>query len=154
MGDILRGGENRPMADSQHPSSPVKSKNRIKRERDLSSINGRILKAEERKIFAMNIRYARHCLGLTVHDLGRLMDTKGTYVALVERGENNTSIDRMATFAKALGHPLHALLNPRFVSDSNSDRNIQQRTPNVEQPEAPAKGRPLKSDKWPRKPVR
>lgn len=135
------------MADNEHPANPAKTKNRIKRERELSSINGRILKAAERKIFAMNIRHARHSLGLTVHDLGRLMDTKGTYVALVERGENNTSIDRMATFAKALGHPLHVLLNPRFVGDSNSDRVNPQRTPNVEKPEAPAKGRPLKPDK-------
>lgn len=110
----MHGGENRPMVKADQSSAP-KSKNRIKHERELSAINGRLLKAEERKIFAMNIKYARHCLGLTVHDLGRLMDTKGTYVALIERGENKTSIDRMATFAQALGHPLHDLLNPRFV---------------------------------------
>lgn len=133
------------MADTRRPFNPAKSKNQIKRERDLSSINGRILKADERKIFAMNVRYARHCLGLTVHDLGRLMDTKGTYVALVERGENNTSIDRMATFAKALGHPLHALLNPRFVSDTNFDRNISQHSQTGDQPETPAKKTALKT---------
>lgn len=113
------------MANIDQPSAP-KSKNRLKHERELSAINGRLLKAKERAIFAMNIKYARHCLGLTVHDLGRLMDTKGTYVALVERGQNNTSIDRMATFAQALGHPLHALLNPRFVSDSKLAVNKQQ----------------------------
>jgi transcriptional regulator with XRE-family HTH domain len=134
------------MANIEQPSTP-KSKNRIKHERELSAINGRLLKAKEREIFAMNIKYARHCLGLTVHDLGRLMDTKGTYVALVERGQNNTSIDRMATFAQALGHPLHALLNPRFVSDSKLDTNEQQLSQTPDVSETSAKGRTLKPDK-------
>ena len=134
------------MADIENPIVP-KSKNRIKHESKFSAINGRLLKAKERQIFAMNIKYARHCLGMTVHDVGRLMDTKGTYVALVERGQNNTSIDRMATFAQALGHPLHALLNPRFVSDSKLDNNNQQHSQFREEIETPAKGRPLKPDK-------
>jgi transcriptional regulator with XRE-family HTH domain len=134
------------MTNIEQPSTP-KSKNRIKHERELSAINGRLLKAKEREIFAMNIKYARHCLGLTVHDLGRLMDTKGTYVALVERGQNNTSIDRMATFAQALGHPLHALLNPRFVSDSKLDTNEQQLSQTRDVSETSAKGRTLKPDK-------
>jgi hypothetical protein len=124
-----------------------KSKNRIKQERELSAINGRLLKAHERKIFGMNIQHARNCLGLTVHDVGRLMDTYGTYVALVERGENNTSIDRMATFAKALGHPLHALLNPRFIDDSNINSNNQQQTQDREATLDPAEGRTIKPDK-------
>lgn len=132
------------MAD--HDAKP-KSKNRIKQERELSAINGRLLKAHERKIFGMNIQHARNCLGLTVHDVGRLMDTYGPYVALVERGENNTSIDRMATFAQALGHPLPALLNPHFIRDSNININTQQHTQEPDASPDSAKGRTLKPDK-------
>jgi transcriptional regulator with XRE-family HTH domain len=137
------------MADIENPSvpKPPKMKFRVERNRALSSTDSRIFQAEERKVFAMNIKYARHCLGLTVHDVGRLIDANGTYVALVERAQNNTSIDRMATFAQALGHPLHALLNPRFVSDSKLDSNNQKHSPFREEIETAAKGRPLKPDK-------
>jgi transcriptional regulator with XRE-family HTH domain len=134
------------MANIDPPSAP-KSKNRIKHERELSAINGRLRKAAERKIFAMNVRYLRHNLGLTINDLGRLMDTSGTYVALVERGENNTSIDRMASFAQALKCPLHSLLNPRLVADSKIGDNNPQPLQTREIFETSAKGRTLKPDK-------
>ncbi|OYW00837.1 MAG: hypothetical protein B7Z58_13920 [Acidiphilium sp. 37-64-53] len=117
------------------------------------AINGRLLKAKEREIFAINIKYARHCLGLTRHDLARPVDTKGTKAALVERGQNNTSSDRMATLAQELGHPFHALQKPRLLSDRRLNNNEPELLQTREVSEPSVKGRPLKPDKYPRKAV-
>ena len=83
------------MADIDKPPAP-KSKNRIKLERELSAINGRLLKAAEGHVFGMNDKYLRNNRGMNLAALGRRVDANGTYVSLVERVENNPSIDRLA----------------------------------------------------------
>lgn len=114
-----------------------------------SGSRGQTLKADERWVFARNIRLLRLSLGLTTTTVGQRIGTAATYVAMVERGENNTSIDRMATFAQALGHPLHALLNPRFIDDNNLSGNIllQTKSQDREVVAVPAKGRHKIPDK-------
>ena len=134
------------MADIDKPPAP-KSKNRIKLERELSAINGRLLKAPERHVFGMNVKYLRNSRGMNLAELGRRIDANETYVGLVERGENNTSIDRLASFAKAFDVPLHVLLNPHMISDSKSETNSPQQSQLRDVPETSAKGRPIKPDK-------
>jgi len=134
------------MANIDKPPAP-KSKNRIKLERELSAINGRLLKAPERIVFGMNIRHIRNSRGMNLAEVGRRIDANETYVGLVERGENNTSIDRLASFAKAFDVPLHDLLNPHMISDSKSETNRPQQSQIRDVPATPAKGRRLKPDK-------
>jgi len=105
------------MAKIDLPSAP-KSGNRIKIENELSTIDGGLLKATEDKIFAMHAKCARNYLFLMPYDLGQLTDTYAPHVAIVERAQHNTSIDSIASFAEALGHPLNTLLSPRFGDES------------------------------------
>lgn len=108
---------------------------------ELSSKDSRIFKAEERKIFAINVMAARLAHGWGISDLARRIDADYGYVYRVEAARLNISIDRMATFATALNHPLHDLLHPRFVSDSKNTVSTQPRSGTSDRKEASPKER-------------
>lgn len=83
--------------------------------RERSSPKRTTYKAVERDVFARNVRTARLVLGWNQAELGyRIVGTSG-YVGAVEAGQENVSIDRMATFAQAFGQPLYKLLQPGFT---------------------------------------
>ncbi|MGD0252598.1 MAG: helix-turn-helix transcriptional regulator [Verrucomicrobiota bacterium] len=63
-----------------------------------------------RRIFAENLRKARHAKGLSQEDLAELARLHRTYVGSVERAERNVSIDNMERLAAALGVSLTLLL--------------------------------------------
>jgi len=67
-------------------------------------------KPVSRRIFAENLRKARHAKGFSQEDLAELADLHRTYVGSVERAERNVSIDNMERLAAAVGVPLPALL--------------------------------------------
>jgi len=67
-------------------------------------------KPVSRRIFAENLRKARHAKGLSQEDLAELANLHRTYVGSVERAERNVSIDNMERLAVAVGVPLPSLL--------------------------------------------
>nr|WP_246581077.1 helix-turn-helix transcriptional regulator [Deinococcus aestuarii] len=58
------------------------------------------------------MRAERHRRGLTLEDVAALADMNWSYIAGLERGERNVSIDNMSALAGALGMPLWELLRP------------------------------------------
>ena len=67
-------------------------------------------KPAARRIFAENLRKARHSKKLSQEDLAELANLHRTYVGSVERAERNVSIDNMERLASALGVTLPSLL--------------------------------------------
>ena len=63
-----------------------------------------------RRIFAENLRKARHAKKLSQEDLAELANLHRTYVGSVERAERNVSIDNMERLAAAVGVALPELL--------------------------------------------
>ena len=63
-----------------------------------------------RRIFAENLRTARHAKKLSQEDLAELANLHRTYVGSVERAERNVSIDNMERLAAAVGVALPELL--------------------------------------------
>ena len=63
-----------------------------------------------RRIFAENLRKARHEKGLSQEDFAELANLHRTYVGSVERAERNVSIDNMERLAVAAGVSLPSLL--------------------------------------------
>ncbi len=63
-----------------------------------------------RRIFAENLRKARHEKGLSQEDFAELANLHRTYVGSVERAERNVSIDNMERLAAAAGVSLPSLL--------------------------------------------
>ena len=63
-----------------------------------------------RKLFGARLRAERHARHLTLEEVGQRADMAWNYVAQVERGERNVSIDNMAALAAALGVSLAELL--------------------------------------------
>lgn len=130
---------------SENEDSTAKRRTGPRRVRkELSSVDGRIFKAAERRIFAANVRAARRALGWSKTELARRIDADGGYVFRVEEARLNISIDRMATFASALNQPLHQLLHPGFMSDSKNTNLSDLQLQAGEQPKESVK-------KWHRK---
>jgi transcriptional regulator with XRE-family HTH domain len=67
-------------------------------------------KRAARRIFAKNLRSARHQKSLSQESLAALAGLHRTYVGSVERGERNVSIDNMERLAIAVGWSLPDLL--------------------------------------------
>ena len=63
-----------------------------------------------RRIFAENLRKARHEKGLSQEDFAELANLHRTYVGSVERAERNVSIDNMERLAVAAGVSLPSML--------------------------------------------
>lgn len=66
--------------------------------------------SETRTFFGQRVREVRREKNLTLEDLGEFSDMNWSYIAQVERGERNVSIDNMAAIAEGLGVPLRDLL--------------------------------------------
>lgn len=63
-----------------------------------------------RKLFGIRVREQRKAANLTLESLAEQADMNWSYIAQVERGERNVSIDNMAALAAGLGVPLRDLL--------------------------------------------
>lgn len=66
--------------------------------------------SETRIFFGRRVRELRHEKKLTLEDLAESSDMNWSYIAQVERGERNISIDNMSAIADGLGVPLRELL--------------------------------------------
>ena len=64
----------------------------------------------ERVLFGQRLRTERHARQLTLEDVAEAADMNWSYIAQVERGVRNISIDNMAALAGALGVALSVLL--------------------------------------------
>lgn len=59
-------------------------------------------KTRHRLLFGMAVRRQRESLGLSQEGLAEIADVHHNFVGLIERGQQNLSIDSMVKFAKAL----------------------------------------------------
>jgi len=66
--------------------------------------------SEARKAFGERVRARRRALNLTLEDLAERADLNWSYIAQVERGIRNVSIDNMAALADGLNVELRDLL--------------------------------------------
>lgn len=66
--------------------------------------------SDTRRIFGERLRSRRKEMKLTLEDVAEKAQMNWSYIAQVERGERNVSIDNMAALAEALDVPLRDLL--------------------------------------------
>lgn len=66
--------------------------------------------SQTRREFGEQLRARRKELGLTLEDVAERAEMNWSYIAQVERGERNVSIDNMAALAEALEVALRDLL--------------------------------------------
>lgn len=69
-------------------------------------------KGTARGILATNMKVLRADLGLSQEDLALECELHRTFIAHVERGARNISLDNIEKIAKALRVPVHQLLTP------------------------------------------
>ncbi|MBB4843181.1 transcriptional regulator with XRE-family HTH domain [Paucibacter oligotrophus] len=65
-----------------------------------------------REVFARNLRRARRLKDLTQESLALDAGVPRAYLSRVERGGINLSIDSADSLARAIGIPLHELVDP------------------------------------------
>ncbi|QNK65806.1 helix-turn-helix domain-containing protein [Variovorax sp. PAMC26660] len=65
-----------------------------------------------REVFARNLRRARRLRDLTQEGLALEAGVPRAYLSRVERGTINISIDNADALARAIGVPLHELVDP------------------------------------------
>lgn len=70
------------------------------------------LGGKARGVLATNMRILRAQQGLSQEDLALECDLHRTFVAHVERGARNISLDNIEKLANALRVPVHQLLTP------------------------------------------
>lgn len=63
-----------------------------------------------RKHFGERVREVRQSKKLTLEDLAEKAEMNWSYIAQVERGERNISLDNMTAIAEGLSVPLRELL--------------------------------------------
>lgn len=68
--------------------------------------------SDARKTFGIRLREARWKRDLTLEDVAEKADMNWSYIAQVERGERNVSIDNLAALADAVDMALPDLLQP------------------------------------------
>jgi transcriptional regulator with XRE-family HTH domain len=69
-----------------------------------------------REVFARNLRRARRLKDVTQESLALDAGVPRAYVSRVERGTINISIDNAEALSRAIGVPLHELVDPsKFV---------------------------------------
>lgn len=66
--------------------------------------------SQTRQVFGERLRSRRKEMKLTLEDVAEKAQMNWSYIAQVERGERNVSIDNMAALAEALNVPLRDLL--------------------------------------------
>lgn len=66
--------------------------------------------SQTRQVFGERLRSRRKELKLTLEDVAEKAQMNWSYIAQVERGERNVSIDNMAALAEALDVSLRDLL--------------------------------------------
>lgn len=66
--------------------------------------------SDTRRIFGERLRSRRKELQMTLEDVAERAQMNWSYIAQIERGERNVSIDNMAALAEALDIPLRDLL--------------------------------------------
>lgn len=69
-----------------------------------------------REIFARNLRRARRLKDITQESLALDAGVPRGYLSRVERGTINISMDNADALARAIGVPLHDLVNPANFS--------------------------------------
>jgi len=69
-----------------------------------------LLAVNTRKIIGDNIRGYRKILGLSQKEFAKIAGMNHTYLASIERGEKNVTIDTIIRIALVLGVPQHILL--------------------------------------------
>lgn len=66
--------------------------------------------SQTRQVFGERLRSRRKEMKLTLEDVAEKAQMNWSYIAQVERGERNVSIDNMTALAEALDVPLRDLL--------------------------------------------
>lgn len=66
--------------------------------------------SQTRQVFGERLRSRRKEMKLTLEDVAEKAQMNWSYIAQVERGERNISIDNMTALAEALDVPLRDLL--------------------------------------------
>ncbi|WP_138519037.1 helix-turn-helix domain-containing protein [Limnobacter alexandrii] len=67
---------------------------------------------QSRLVFALRLREARQCLGISQEVLAERAELHRTYIGQVERGERNISVDNMEKLSRAVGFELWEMLKP------------------------------------------
>ncbi|MEK5464225.1 helix-turn-helix transcriptional regulator [Paenibacillus sp. FSL R7-0210] len=68
------------------------------------------------------VRHYRNLKGLTQEQLAELVDTYGTYIGRLERGEQNVQLETLEKIADALQISVYALFNhPQFDHLNNQE---------------------------------
>ncbi|UQN10221.1 helix-turn-helix domain-containing protein [Deinococcus sp. QL22] len=70
----------------------------------------RVSPSRDRLLFGLRVREERRRQGLTLEELGERTSLVWNYIASVERGERNITMDNASVLAKGLGLPLWTLL--------------------------------------------
>jgi transcriptional regulator with XRE-family HTH domain len=65
---------------------------------------------DTRQIIGQNIRGYRRILGLSQKEFAKLARINNTYLASIERGKKNLTIDTIIRIASVIGVPEHILL--------------------------------------------
>jgi transcriptional regulator with XRE-family HTH domain len=74
-----------------------------------------------REVFARNLRRARRLKDVTQEGLALEAGVPRGYLSRVERGTINISIDNADALARAIGVPLHDLVNPANFAAFNDE---------------------------------
>lgn len=77
-----------------------------------------------RQMFARNVRLVRVNAGISQERMANEAELDRTFIASLERGERNISIDNIERIAKVIGYPAHEMLRPDFVEAYNLDPTL------------------------------
>ena len=84
--------------------------------------------SDARKVFGIRLREARWKRDLTLEDVAEKADMNWSYIAQVERGERNVSIDNLAALAEAVEMALPDLLQP-LAEDTDDQKQKAKAVP-------------------------
>lgn len=73
--------------------------------------------SHERMVFANRVKEIRERQGLTQRELARIAGMKQPYIAAIETGERNPTLESMVKIAAALGVPVRSLFYERRGDD-------------------------------------
>lgn len=70
-------------------------------------------KSDILKIIAQNVRYSRHCHGMSQEELAEVAGVHRTYIGMIERSEKNVTVLSLDKIASALDVPVETLLQEK-----------------------------------------